>query len=150
MRVTSPKEFDLAQLNGVEIVLIGFQGGVPFVGAQQFTISLDAAGEIHVTPSKPKLCPGADCPKGVYVVHLGAADAIEKYLSVPQTESFRAEDLARKLVQLEIDDPATRVTGGPIDVLTITAKGREWINHKTGCPILMTPPTPSERNKHPN
>jgi hypothetical protein len=42
-------------------------------------------------------------------------------------------ELARKLVQLEIDNKSGGVAG-PIDVLAVTAAGPSWINKKSNCP----------------
>jgi hypothetical protein len=137
MLAARPNEFEHAEANGVKIMLIGFEKGTPFVVGQQFTISVTSKHTVQVTPGKPISCPGADCPTGVYVLHLGAAEVIEQYSAAHPAFSSSA-DLARNLVQLEIDAHAPGV-GGPIDVLRVSASGPQWIQQKPGCPIEIKP-----------
>jgi hypothetical protein len=139
MLAARPKEFEALKANGVSIMLIGFEKGTPFVIGQQFTISATFKHNVRVTPLKPKWCPGADCPNGTYVLHLGAGEAIEQYIAALRPPfSSSAPDLARNLVKVEIDAHAPGV-GGPIDLLRLSASGPEWIQQKPGCPIEIKP-----------
>ena len=59
----------------------------------------------------------------MYVFHLGSAAAIESYLETHRRIDDSAS-LARRLVQLEIDNPIARGVGAPIDLLRISALAR--------------------------
>ena len=138
-----PQEFENVRRNGVSIALVGLDGTVPFVVGQHFTVRLDSKNEIQIVPSKALHCPGLDCPQGVYELHMGEADLIQKRMdSHPRiTDSV---DFARELVQLEIDAHVKGV-GGPIDLLRISASGPTWVRRKPACPIEVIPGSSSPK-----
>ena len=131
LKTSRPNEFKEVRKNPVGVALIGFDHGASFVVAQQFSI-VDGK-QLDVVPSKPWLCPGTDCPAGVFELHMGKADELQKYTALHRSITDSA-DFARQLVQVEID-AHTKGVGAPIDVLRISANGPSWIQQKPGCPI---------------
>ena len=133
-----PRDFDALadpRNGGIAIILIGVEKRSPAAIGQQFRIT-GAVGGVEVEPSRVKECPGSDCPGGVYVFHLGSAAAIESYLETHRRIDDSAS-LARRLVQLEIDNPIARGVGAPIDLLRISATGPQWLSRKPACPIVV-------------
>jgi hypothetical protein len=125
-------------IGGVQIIFVGLEGGVPSAVGEQLTVS-DVGSTISVIRASRQQCPGSDCPNGVYTFELGSHAAIDRYLSLQGTRSFSGSELAKTLVQLEID-ARTPGVGGPIDLLRINAKGPEWIQQKAGCPKAIQHP----------
>jgi hypothetical protein len=148
LRSTRLNEFEFAKNQGVSMILAGVEGQVPFAIGQSFKISLGPNGDIGITQSKIQRCPGIECPNGNLLIKMGQMDAIDRYLATLKTkEQGDAESFARKLVQLEIDDPEEKkLVGAPIDVLRISTKGPDWRTQKAGCPIVVNVPAPHAAN----
>jgi hypothetical protein len=117
--------------DGVVILLIGSQEGVPMYAGQSFTVT-DSRGTIKVVPSKREECPGTDCPNGLWISPVGETDAITVYRSNPMNRVVHdAAEYARTLVQVQIDKP-TKGVSGPVHVVRISAaNGAEVVDPNT-------------------
>lgn len=80
-------------------------------------------------------CPHENICGQIKVFWLGQHSAIERYITSPnfRMDGMAPIDLARTLVQLEIDGKADGVAG-PIDILSITSRGARWVQKKNTCP----------------
>ena len=80
-----PQEFENVRRNGVSIALVGFciDDDKLCLWVKYFTRRLDSQrNEIQIVPSKALHCPGLDCPQGVYELHMGEADLIQKRMDL--------------------------------------------------------------------
>jgi Proteasome subunit len=120
----------------VTVVFAGIDAGVP--AAAGFSLGFTASPNGTIEPSTIRdSCPG-NCPSGNRAFWFGDGDAIERLRATGKLPELVMPELARYLVQVEIDAGAPDV-GGPIDVLRILPAGPVWLQKKPGCPVtLMT------------
>jgi hypothetical protein len=140
-KIRSARPADFATISDPEkgfmaIMLIGIEDGVPVGIAQKFQVAVDSKN-VQVVPSERLACPGADCPIGFYVFSMGQTEEMMKYMAAPHPTFATPADLARTLVQVEIDARAPSV-GPPVDVVRVTTQGTE-LKTKAGCPIEIRP-----------
>jgi hypothetical protein len=123
----------------VTVMLAGIDSGVPV--ATSFSLGLAESrkgspkGSIETSILRDS-CPG-NCASGVRVFWFGESGAIERLRAAGRMPALGMPELARFLVQTEIDAGAPRV-GGPVDVLRILPGGLVWVQKKPGCPVTMT------------
>jgi hypothetical protein len=116
----------------VTVMLAGIDAGAPV--ATSFSLGLTASpkGPIETSILRDS-CPG-NCPSGVRVFWFGEVDAVERLRAAGRLPALAMPELARYLVQAEIDAGAPSV-GGPVDVLRILPSGPVWVQKKQGCPV---------------
>jgi hypothetical protein len=115
----------------VTVIFGGVEKGIPVVNGVSIDLSLARDGTIQTT-LKHDNCPG-NCPNGVRMFYAGQTEHIERALHSGAVPSVRPPDIARFLVQLEIDARSPGV-GGPIDILDISSGGPRWAQRKETCP----------------
>jgi hypothetical protein len=120
-------------------MLAGIESGVPVTTS--FSLGLAESskgspkGQIDTSILRDS-CPG-NCDSGARVFWFGETGAIERLRAAGRMPTLGMPELARYLVQTEIDAGAPRV-GGPVDVLRILPGGQVWVQKKPGCPVTMT------------
>lgn len=121
----------------LSVVFAGVEDGVLTVHGFSAMLAVSPGG---VTPSGfvEEACPG-NCPNGTRGFWLGEAGAIKRLMAAQGLPRLPTIDLAKYLVQLEIESDADSV-GGPIDLLRITSTGSEWTQRKSGCPVSAPDP----------
>jgi len=140
VKIRDPQGFEkLAKAPGaVSVMLAGIDKGVPF--ATSFSLGLTRSADGSAAPVILRdSCPG-NCASGVRAFEVGESAAIEQLRKSGGMPALPMPELARYLVQAEIDSRAPNV-GGPIDVLRITPEGPIWVQKKSSCPA--TAPAPS-------
>jgi hypothetical protein len=114
------------------------ENGVPIAAAIHFPIS-DTGPLLN---PESHVCPGLEepgfCMKRVAIWVAGRREAIERQSK--KLEEIHNRNLARELVQLEIDAGAPGV-GGPVDVVRISRADSVYEGEKVGsdCPKVISP-----------
>ncbi len=119
----------------VTVMLAGIDSGVPMATSFSLGLAESPKGSIEASILRDS-CPG-NCASGVRVFWFGESGAIERLRAAGRMPALGMPELARYLVQTEIDAGAPRV-GGPVDVLRILPGGPVWVQKKRGCPVTMT------------
>jgi hypothetical protein len=122
----------------VTVGLVGTDGGVPAAAIFSVGLVVSPDGAIR-TKILRDTCPG-NCPSGVRAFWFGEGGAIERLRASGRLPQLEMPELARYLVQVEIDSGAPSV-GGPVDVLRILPAGPIWIREKPSCPVTLTDTT---------
>jgi hypothetical protein len=121
----------------LQIVFFGLEKGSAFMAATEFIVPIPSlSGPVQMNIRYAK-CPGNLCPEGEQMITLGEDKAIWKFLDdKPGYWKTNVGEVARELVQLEIDDIGDRV-GLPISVLSVGKNGARWIGVKPPqCPDI--------------
>jgi len=119
----------------VTVALVGIDAGAPAATSFSLGLAVSQKGSIETTIISDS-CPG-NCSSGVRAFWFGEGDAIDRLRAAGGLPELGMPELARYLVQVEIDAGAPSV-GGPVDVLRILPGGPVWVQKKQGCPITMT------------
>jgi hypothetical protein len=120
----------------VSVMLAGIDGGLPV--ATSFSLGLAASPEGSIKISiLTDSCPG-NCPNGVRAFWLGDGAEIDSLRADRKLPTLSMPDLARYLVQVEIDAGVPTVHG-PVDVLRILPSGPIWVQRKQSCPVTKIP-----------
>jgi len=144
IRLTRPRVFWEAWFDAgappVSLVLVAFEGGEPRLVVKEFTVASGQAPDIRIAV-RTATCPGT-CPTGTHGYYLGSTKAINAFIAEGKGQNWPSgwEELARTLVQLEIDSNQKEV-GPPIDILSITKDGVHWTQKQKSCPDVQTQPT---------
>lgn len=104
----------------VSVILAGIIDGVPAVAGFSLGLAASANGQVDVSILR-EACPG-NCPSGVRAFWVGESRNIER-LRAAGLPALGMPDLARFLVQSEVDAGTARVAG-PVDVLRVLQEGR--------------------------
>lgn len=117
-------------------ILVGtISSGAPMVAEVIFGFA-EPGGNLQIS-SRSLRCPG-DCQSDrPAIVKAGRTEEIDRYLTTHKLSG--SVDEARYLVQLEIDLDNPEVAG-PIDLVTLTSSGIQWIQRKQGCTGKVTDP----------
>jgi hypothetical protein len=136
MRERDPAGYEklIRSAGAVTVLLAGIDAGVPVVTSFSLGLSASATGVIE-TSKLQESCPG-NCPSGVRAFWLGEGDAIQRLRARGGLPALGMPELARFLVQTEIDAGAPGVAA-PVDVLRILPGGPIWVEKKQGCPVTM-------------
>jgi hypothetical protein len=113
---------------------IGIDGGIPVEIGTSASLSGATNGTSQMEITR-YTCPG-DCPVGLDIRWVGQASIIAARLTEGNVPRMEPADLARFLVQLEIDAGSPGV-GEPVDVLRLLPSGPVWVQQKSGCPIVI-------------
>jgi hypothetical protein len=119
----------------VTVTLGGIDAGAPIVTGFSLGLAASPNGSIETNILRDS-CPG-NCASGVRVFWFGEVAAVERLRASGRLPALAMPELARYLVQAEIDAGAPGV-GGPVDVLRILPSGPVWLQKKQGCPVTMT------------
>jgi hypothetical protein len=115
----------------VTVALVGIDAGVPVAVSFSLGLAISSNGSIETSIIRDS-CPG-NCPSGVRAFWFGEGAAIDRLRAAGGLPDLAMPDLARHLVQVEIDAGAPGV-GGPVDVLRILPAGPVWVQKKQVCP----------------
>jgi hypothetical protein len=115
----------------VTVALVGVDAGAPVATSFSLGLAVSAKGLIETSIIRDS-CPG-NCPSGVRAFWFGEGDAIDRLRATGRLPELGMPELARYLVQVEIDSGAPSV-GGPVDVLRILPGGPIWVQKKPDCP----------------
>jgi hypothetical protein len=107
------------------------QDGIPYFAIRGFSYPDIPDPKVEVAYVD---CPGRDCPQGVLVEYMGKHAAIDSFTATHGGGNFNPVDLARKLVELEVQEDPEHI-GPPIDILRLDATGPQWIANESNCPI---------------
>jgi hypothetical protein len=121
----------------ITVMFAGVEARSPIATGVSVGLAFSPEGSISIDVMRDS-CPG-NCPNGTKIFWLGEADIIEHTIADRRIPSLGPSDLAKFLVQLEIDSGLPGV-GGPIDLLRILPGGTQWIQQKPGCPIIPISP----------
>jgi hypothetical protein len=119
----------------VTVVFAGIEAGAPAAAGFSLGLAVSPRGAIEPSIIRDS-CPG-NCPSGVRAFWFGEGGAIERLRATGEMPKLGMPELARYLVQVEIDAGASDV-GGPVDVLRILPGGPVWVQRKPGCPVTLT------------
>jgi hypothetical protein len=126
-------------MRALETVFICLENGVLSFCVRHFIVRLDQADLISLDPKRID-CP-PDCKNGVGLITLGQTSHIAEYFSRHYSNAdlpnLHKAELARQLIQLEIDNATDGEVGGPIVILRLTQSGAQWIRNEGVCPDLM-------------
>lgn len=115
----------------VSVMFAGMDNGVPTARSFSVGLALSQEGVIEANILRES-CPG-NCRNGVRAFWFGEGRAIERLRTGGGMPELSMPELARHLVQIEID-ARTPSVGGPVDVLRILPAGPVWVQRKQGCP----------------
>jgi hypothetical protein len=119
----------------VTVAVAGIDAGVPATASFSLGFAVSPKGEIEPSTIRES-CPG-NCPSGVRAFWFGEGGAIERLRAAGGLPQLGTPELARYLVQVEIDAGAPDVSG-PVDVVRILPSGPVWVQKKPGCPVMLT------------
>lgn len=129
-----------------QVIFVAIENGITKLAARTFVATNDESAPVTLAPLNVNI-PNKAYPPGLDITVLGGHHAdIDKYVS---DEPFwrRIGNIAgvRTLIDImESTDPVD--VGGPIDILRLSRKGAEWIQHKQECPDIEKPaPSPSPK-----
>jgi hypothetical protein len=130
MRSNDPAQFEfLAQGHpALQAIFAGMEDGQPALVVAGFGVT--PSGELN---RFVRVVAKGDDGRGPRIIYAGQQSQIKAYLGTHRDwyQGDRGE-LARKLVQMEIDASEGQVAG-PVDVLSIDNAGAHWIQHKESC-----------------
>jgi hypothetical protein len=136
MKAEDPDEYKFASAEDgpqLTIAFAKFEEGAPYFAVRGFQYDDELLPRVKLSRAD---CPGANCPQGVLLEYVGKSGYIKDYVAKHGGEKIGAEALARKLVELEIEEAPSTV-GPPIELLRIDASGPYWISNEAGCPIVL-------------
>jgi hypothetical protein len=115
----------------LSVAFAQMENGVPLFAVRGFEYFDGPPARVELSRDD---CPGTDCPSGRQIEYMGKRKAIETYSASHDVWNMDPAVLARKFVELEIqDEPA--VVGPPIAILRLDSSGATWISNGCGCPI---------------
>jgi Proteasome subunit len=118
----------------VTVMFAGIDAGIPAAASFSLGLELSSTGFIEVNVIHDS-CP-ANCPSGTRAFWFGEGAVIERLRATGGLPSLPMPELARYLVQAEIDAGAPSA-GGPVDVLRILPGGPVWLRKKQSCPAAL-------------
>jgi hypothetical protein len=113
------------------VAFVRMENGVPFFAIRGFEYHDGPSPTVEISRFD---CPGKDCSEGLRIEYIGKQNAIKAYFPNHVGETIDPVVLARKLVELEIEDEPSSV-GPPIAILRLDPSGVTWISNGCGCPI---------------
>jgi hypothetical protein len=116
----------------LSVAFAQMENGVPLFAIRGFEYSDGLSPRVESSRAD---CPGMECPDGNRIEYMGKQNAIKAYFATHGRESIDPLVLARKLVELEIEDEPSSV-GPPIAILRLDSSGATWISHGCDCPIV--------------
>jgi hypothetical protein len=130
------------------IIMVGFEKGLPFIESQDFTTPVSFPDPITPTIVNNEFY-GALPEDQVRYIGAFHSKGITEFTQTRNIWRLGLVEAVRFWVMYQIaDDPST--VGPPIDILRITGKGAEWVQHKKECPeIQNTPPKPASQPSRP-
>ncbi|HKQ03745.1 MAG TPA: hypothetical protein VJ464_01335 [Blastocatellia bacterium] len=134
----NPTRFEEMRVDGaaVGILFFGIQRQKElFFYYRRFLISNLRENAVEVDVERHN-CPGKDCPFGIALVFAPKEDLEQFQRENPSFWNGNLIDATRKFVQKEIDKGLVHI-GPPIDILRITKRGADWIQHKPECPDIQ-------------
>lgn len=136
LRKRDPKGYEeiVTSKGAVTVMLAGIDGGSPVATSFSLGLTRSANGMMETSITRDS-CPG-NCPSGVRAFWFGEGGAIERLCDGGAMPKLGMPELARYLVQAEIDARAPNVAG-PIDVLRVLSQGPQWVQRKQSCPARV-------------
>jgi hypothetical protein len=135
LRAEDPNSFKFEMTDPGPQLSVAFaqmENGVPLFAVRGFEYFDAPSPRVEISGSD---CPGTDCPGGVtHIEYMGKQNAIKAYYASHDVWKMDPVVLARKLVELEIQDEPSSV-GPPIAILRLDSSGATWISNGCGCPI---------------
>jgi hypothetical protein len=136
LQVSDPETFTrlTSKVGNVTVMIIAMEGSVPIAISLKIEPRVLSDGTFTATASHDR-CPG-DCLGGVKASWTGQTELIVQALHDGRFKHSSPTDLARSLVQVEIDGHA-RGVDGPVDLIRLRANEPPWISTKDGCPVSV-------------
>jgi hypothetical protein len=136
LRRHSPKMFELARNNPLQMAFWGFEGGKPVVAYVYYTARvIDNRVSIHEVEELTTDCRSVDCAANVQAAMLGVHGSIVAYVQSHPDWAAGGDllQVARHFVELAIAE-APDTVGKPINIMIVHSDGSHlWAPHSDYC-----------------
>lgn len=131
--------------NFSDVAFLAVENGIPTFAARSFITTNDEAKPVSLASVSVNI-PNKALPHKLTVTAMaGHHEEIIKYRS-DAPFWLKHGNVDGIITLIKIMEAASEEVGGPIDIIRITKKGAEWIQHKKECPdVQNTPLKPTKR-----